>query len=161
MPSRRPFRSSRARWLLSSLPPLAHSHPEARNHELPPPLLQGMAEIKAKKPRRRSWCWRQLLICLGASLGLYCVFFVFRTPRGEKGAGRADGPSRKHRLIPNLLNSLFLTEKQCSQAFPGLTQSIDDIVAEGPFTVRDRGDLGPLQGRIKDGKVSSDKNTTG
>lgn len=54
------------------------------------------------------------------------------------------------------LRSRSLTEKQCRAAFPGLLKEVDDAVARGKF-VQDRFDpensLGPVRGRIKDGKV--------
>lgn len=71
---------------------------------------------------------------------IYCLFFVLRSPGRPK-------------LTPEILNSLSLTEQECLDAFPGLTKSIDDVVAEGPFKIKNTGDLGPLQGRIRDGKV--------
>ena len=105
------------------------------------------AEKKAKPPRR-SRRWRQGLAWLGAGLVLYSLFFVYKAPGGKTRTT----PARR-RPSESVRNSLFLTEKQCVEAFPGLTQSIDDIVAEGPFNIQDKGDLGPLQGRIKDGKA--------
>ncbi|KAK4239931.1 lactation elevated protein 1 [Achaetomium macrosporum] len=52
-----------------------------------------------------------------------------------------------------ILNNLSLDEEQCNAYFPGLTKEIDDAVAQGPFQVKQTGDLGPLQGRIKDGQI--------
>jgi predicted ester cyclase len=52
-----------------------------------------------------------------------------------------------------VLNNLSLDEEQCNAYFPGLTKEIDDVVAEGPFVVKQTGDMGPLQGRIKNGQV--------
>lgn len=53
--------------------------------------------------------------------------------------------------------SRTLTEEQCRAAFPGLLKEVDDAVARGPF-VQDKFDpensLGPVRGRIKDGKAS-------
>ena len=57
------------------------------------------------------------------------------------------------RLSASLLNNLTLTEEECRATFPGLMREIDDTVALGPFDVKDTGEFGPLQGRIKDGKV--------
>jgi hypothetical protein len=114
-----------------------------------------MADGKANRVKigRRSRRVRQVAAWAGVCLAAYCVFFVFRAPRsGGLYIGNAFGTKTPD---ARTLDSLFLTEKQCRNAFPGLTQAIDDIVAEGPFTVQDRGDLGPLQGRIKDGKASS------
>ncbi|KFY87769.1 hypothetical protein V500_06777, partial [Pseudogymnoascus sp. VKM F-4518 (FW-2643)] len=52
--------------------------------------------------------------------------------------------------------SRTLTEEQCRAAFPGLLKEVDDAVARGPF-VQDKFDpensLGPVRGRIKDGKL--------
>lgn len=56
-----------------------------------------------------------------------------------------------------LLTNLSLDEEQCKAAFPGLTKEIDDAVAEGPFTLKQTGDSGPLQGRIKNGQVRAGK----
>jgi len=56
-------------------------------------------------------------------------------------------------LPQELLRNLSLDEDQCNAAFPGLTKEIDDAVAEGPFTLKQTGDSGPLQARIKDGQV--------
>jgi len=89
------------------------------------------------------------LAWLGTGLVLYGLFSVYKTPP----SGEARTPSAGKRPSESVLNSLFLSQKQCVETFPGLTRSVDDIVAEGPFHVRDTGDLGPLQGRIKDGKV--------
>lgn len=52
-----------------------------------------------------------------------------------------------------LLSNLSLGEEQCKAAFPGLTKEIEDTVAQGPFTLKQTGDSGPLQGRIKDGHL--------
>ncbi|KAL1836199.1 hypothetical protein VTJ49DRAFT_5452 [Mycothermus thermophilus] len=41
----------------------------------------------------------------------------------------------------------------CEAYFPGLTKEVDDMVAKGPFEVKQTGDLGPLQGRIQDGQL--------
>jgi hypothetical protein len=56
-------------------------------------------------------------------------------------------------LPDELLRNLSLDEEQCKAAFPELTKEIDDAVAEGPFTLKQTGDGGPVQGRIKDGQV--------
>ncbi|TLD21356.1 hypothetical protein PspLS_08902 [Pyricularia sp. CBS 133598] len=59
----------------------------------------------------------------------------------------------KHHPGPLGMQQLNMTERECRARFPGLAQSIDDIVAQGPFEAVDTGDSGPLQGRIKDGKL--------
>lgn len=55
------------------------------------------------------------------------------------------------------IQSRTLTDEQCRAAFPGLLKEVDDAVARGKF-VQDKFDpenpLGPVRGRIKDGKAS-------
>jgi hypothetical protein len=92
---------------------------------------------------RRSRRLRQATLVLGSCLALYCLFFVSRTPPAAK----------PWTLSADLLRNLGLDEKQCNAAFPGLTKEIDDSVAQGPFTLKQIGESGPLQGRIRDGKL--------
>ncbi|KAH6617307.1 glycosyl transferase family 90-domain-containing protein [Chaetomium tenue] len=91
---------------------------------------------------------RQATLLLGGVLTLYCFLFVWRTPPQPVSA-RAGKPA----LPPEVLNNLSLDEGQCNAYFPGLTKEIDEVVAEGPFPVKQTGDMGPLQGRIKDGQI--------
>lgn len=104
-----------------------------------------------RQSRRRQT--RQAIVSLAVVLLVYYIALWFM------GQGRSSNlPPSSHRAIPPgelplSSSSLSLTEQQCRTAFPGLTDSIDDVVAEGPFEVKDTGDLGPLQGRIKDGKI--------
>ncbi len=72
-----------------------------------------------------------------------------KTKAGPKGSGK------RPVLTEEILNNLSLDTEECEAYFPGLTKEIDDVVAEGPFQVKQTGDLGPLQGRIQDGKVRS------
>ncbi|KFY80465.1 hypothetical protein V499_00643, partial [Pseudogymnoascus sp. VKM F-103] len=54
------------------------------------------------------------------------------------------------------LRSRSLTEEQCRTAFPGLLKEVDDAVARGKFvqdTYDPENSLGPVRGRIKDGKL--------
>ncbi len=124
--------------------------------------------------RRQSRRLRQVAVGTAVCLVFYYLFFVVgrshHDPHASEGIAASTSstsastksapllrqqrqrPAKHH--SPALLGSLFLTEKQCTDAFPGLMQSIDDVVAEGPFRVKDGGDLGPLQGRIRDGKAS-------
>ncbi|OBT88808.1 hypothetical protein VE02_03167 [Pseudogymnoascus sp. 03VT05] len=64
--------------------------------------------------------------------------------------------SARHYPPEETLLSRSLTEEQCRAAFPGLLKEVDDAVARGPF-VQDKFDpensLGPVRGRIKDGKL--------
>ena len=55
-----------------------------------------------------------------------------------------------------LLNRLNLGEGQCQDAFPGLTDGISKLVHMGPFTLKQVRDMGPLQARIKNSKVSGE-----
>ncbi|KAK3331920.1 hypothetical protein B0T19DRAFT_397740 [Cercophora scortea] len=121
-----------------------------------------MGDIRLKKTlRRQSRQIRQITLVLGFCLVCYCLLFVSQSPTttitlplsdddGDKvGAPR----SRRPRLSSKILDNLSLDEGECNAAFPGLTKEIDDIVAVGPFKVKNMGDFGPLQGRIKDGQI--------
>ncbi|KAH8902684.1 hypothetical protein BR93DRAFT_947773 [Coniochaeta sp. PMI_546] len=99
---------------------------------------------------RRSRRIRQGTLLLGCCLALYCLFFVSRTPTH---AVRAAVTRKPWTLSPDLLRNLSLDAEQCDAAFPGLTKEIDDAVAQGPFALKQTGDSGPLQGRIKDGQL--------
>ncbi|KAL8392486.1 hypothetical protein RB595_002612 [Gaeumannomyces hyphopodioides] len=96
---------------------------------------------------------RQAIVSLAVGLCVYCIALGLM---GRRRCMSLDKPSPTHQATSPPeppLSSLSLTEQQCRDSFPGLMQSIDNVVAEGPFDVRDTGDLGPLQGRIKDGKI--------
>lgn len=121
---------------------------------------------KILRPRlRRHRQLRQITWVLGFCLVVYCFFFVYRTPKppstsssrspvsGQHGSPSSPTPRTKP-LPKKILNNLSLTENECRATFPGLTQQIDDVVAQGPFKVKNTGDFGPLQGRIKDGQIS-------
>ncbi|KAB5554883.1 glycosyl transferase family 90-domain-containing protein [Coniochaeta sp. 2T2.1] len=98
---------------------------------------------------RRSRRLRQATLLLGGCLALYCLFFISKSPvRNAPLATR-----KPWTLPPELLNNLSLDEEHCNAAFPGLTKEIDDAVAQGPFTLKQKGDSGPVQGRIKDGQL--------
>jgi hypothetical protein len=107
--------------------------------------LQMMMRARPRQNRRPRP--RQITLVLGLILAFYCLIFVTRAPASSKG------PSRRKRPPPEILNNLSLDEEQCNAYFPGLTKEVDDAVAQGPFQVKQTGDLGPLQGRIKDGQV--------
>lgn len=114
---------------------------------------------------------RPLVVGLGLCLVLFCLYFVTYEPHDavawkqqlQQDRQKEDHQQKQqqkaqhqtqHRPAPAILRSLSLTEKHCQVEFPGLTQSIDEIVAEGPFRLKNTGDMGALQGRIKNGKVS-------
>lgn len=52
-----------------------------------------------------------------------------------------------------------LTNEQCRKTFPGLTKEVDDSVARGGFFLKKLQGHTPgiVQGRIKDGKVASNR----
>lgn len=106
----------------------------------------GDKRLKPKPRQRRRL--RQLTLFLGFLLALYCFLFVWRSPETGEDFGVSAA-----KLTPELLNNLSLNEGQCNAAFPGLTKDIDDAVAQGPFQVKQIGDLGPVQARIKDGQL--------
>lgn len=95
---------------------------------------------------RQSWRLRQATIIVGFCLTFYVCLFAARTPISSSSRLRPT-------LTPELLNNLSLNEDQCNAAFPRLTKEIENTVAHGPFVVKQLGDTGPLQGRIKNGKV--------
>ena len=109
----------------------------------------GDKRLKPKLRQRRRL--RQLTLFLGFLLVLYCFFFVWRSPSTDGGGLGVS--TTKLRLTPELLNNLSLDEGQCKAAFPGITKDIDDVVAQGPFKIKQIGDLGPVQARIKDGQL--------
>ncbi|KAK3305338.1 glycosyl transferase family 90-domain-containing protein [Chaetomium strumarium] len=104
-----------------------------------------MMMMRARPRQNRRPKLRQITLVLGFILAFYCLVFVTRTPSSR-------GPSTK-RPPREILNNLSLDEEQCNAYFPGLTKEIDDAVAQGPFQVKQTGDLGPLQGRIKEGQI--------
>ena len=122
-----------------------------------------MADDKAKtyavrgRPCRRL---RQLLGWVAAAVMLYYCFFLLGQGGGDANRPAGDAAPGTS-PIRGLRESLSLTDQQCRRAFPGLMKPIDDIVAEGPFDVEDRGELGPLQGRSKDSKVRSARQNHG
>ncbi|KAK0733267.1 glycosyl transferase family 90-domain-containing protein [Lasiosphaeria miniovina] len=112
--------------------------------------------LKARQRRQI----RQLTLLLGSCLALFCLVFVWRTPSDDDYGDINRPPSMRispyaprPALPSEALENLSLGEGECEATFPGLTKEIDDAVAQGPFKVKQTGDLGPLQGRIKDGKI--------
>ena len=102
-----------------------------------------------KMGTRSSRQLRRATLLLGGFLALYCMLFL--STSGEEPLAQFDLP----RKVPErVLQNLFLDESQCETEFPGLTKEIKDTVAEGPFMIKETNNLGPLQGRIKDGRVS-------
>ncbi|KAK9426183.1 hypothetical protein SUNI508_12544 [Seiridium unicorne] len=108
---------------------------------------------------RQTSCLRQIVITCVSLLALYVFILVPEESLDSSRAvlndfpGDRKGRAGKTRLAEQLLNNRFLTSDQCAAAFPELTKDIDDAVAKGPFTLEASGPLGPLIGRIKDGKL--------
>ncbi|KAL2126750.1 hypothetical protein VTI74DRAFT_293 [Chaetomium olivicolor] len=115
------------------------------------------------RPRPRQTRGRRLIrhvaLALGCCVALYCLVFVWGVPSSSSSSSSTSSGyggrigRRKKSLPPEVLSNLSLDEEQCRAYFPGLMKEIDDTVAEGPFVVKQTGDLGPLQGRIEDGKI--------
>ncbi|KAK3956793.1 hypothetical protein QBC32DRAFT_394474 [Pseudoneurospora amorphoporcata] len=57
------------------------------------------------------------------------------------------------KLTDEILNNLSLDGETCRATFPGLMKEVDDTVAKGPFKVKRSSDLGPMQVRIKKGRI--------
>ncbi|EGO54481.1 hypothetical protein NEUTE1DRAFT_124720 [Neurospora tetrasperma FGSC 2508] len=68
-----------------------------------------------------------------------------RSPSPREGSMRT--------LTDEISNNLSLDAETCRTTFPGLMKEIDDTVAKGPFKVKRSSDLGPMQVRIRDGKM--------
>ncbi|KAK4191109.1 lactation elevated protein 1 [Podospora australis] len=114
----------------------------ARHWEGSKPSSPAPSQLKNPKKNGRL---RLITFTVGLSLTVFCIIFLFRTPPSS-------GTRNQH--PESLLENLSLNEDQCRAAFPGLTKEIDDTVAEGPFVVKQTGERGPVQARIKDGKLS-------
>ena len=112
--------------------------------------LQMLMRSRARPNRRRQL--RQATLVVGVVLVVYCLVFIWDAPASSASSTRP-GWQRKASPPPEILRNLSLDEEQCNAHFPGLTKEIDDVVAQGPFPVKQTGNMGPLQGRIKDGQV--------
>ncbi|KAK4100015.1 hypothetical protein N658DRAFT_428689 [Parathielavia hyrcaniae] len=100
------------------------------------------------RPRQNRRQLRQIALVLGLILlALYCLVSFW-----NRSGSSTTTLQRRQPLPAQVLNNLSLDEEQCRAHFPGLTKEIDDVVAQGPFQVKQTGDRGPLQGRIKDGR---------
>ncbi|KAB5571749.1 hypothetical protein GE09DRAFT_1200754 [Coniochaeta sp. 2T2.1] len=90
-----------------------------------------------------SSCYLLLFFCFQYDLSIPGVFQLTR------------GSSITNGLHPlqDQHASLDLTTEQCESTFPGLTKDIQNTVALGPFEIQPSGTDGPLQVRIKDGKI--------
>jgi hypothetical protein len=118
--------------------------------------LQMLMRSRARPNRRRQL--RQATLVVGLVLVVYCLVFVWDTPVSSASSTRASwqrkaSPPPPPPPPPEILGNLSLDEEQCNAHFPGLTKEIDDVVAQGPFPVRQTWKMGPLLVRIKDGQV--------
>ncbi len=112
-------------------------------HTVPALAMGDMMGARSSRQLRRA------TLLFGCFLVLYCMLFL--STSGEEPPAQSDPPMK---VPEHVLQNLFLDEPQCETAFPGLTKEIKDTVAEGPFKIKQTNNLGPLQGRIKDGRVS-------
>lgn len=107
-------------------------------------------ELKLRQRRRL----RQLAVFFGSCLLIYYFFFQTSDAVTDVVASlrSSSSPSSPSPPSTDIFQSLSLTSAQCRATFPGLFKPIDDMVKLGPFKIRQHS--GPLQGKIKDGKVT-------
>lgn len=89
-----------------------------------------------KKPfrGRRRWRLRNSIVLICAGLLVYYFAFHDRATAREHQYGFSS-PHHAGPHPPEILNNLSLTTAQCTAFFPNLTDPIDAILAEGPFTI--------------------------
>ena len=109
--------------------------------------------VIAMTPRRRKRWIRYGL--LAALLFGYYFLIGFRLPfsQNEEALFRIVGQPSSQQPSSFDFSSLTWREEQCKAAFPGLTKDIDDMMALGPFTLKQARNMGPLQAQIQDGQV--------
>ncbi|KAI0454611.1 glycosyl transferase family 90-domain-containing protein [Xylaria acuta] len=95
---------------------------------------------------------RRLWISLASSLLLYLIFLA-RSHRAERPHQNLKQSIPASRTSSDVYQSLNLSEQECKATFPDLTQDLDATVALGPFTLKQAHGAGPLQARIKDGRL--------
>ena len=142
--------------------------------------LQMLLRPRPRHQTTRRRPLRQTALVLGTLLAVYYLVYIWHTPTtssttttpnpgswtttpedpkkpttkaSQNNSNSNSNGSGNGRPPPEILNNLSLDTEQCEAYFPGLTREIEEVVAEGPFQVRQTGDMGPLQGRIRDGKV--------
>lgn len=95
------------------------------------------SEKKPIQPQQRRRRLRNSLILVGLCLIVYQFFLrdneSSRTVQNAFSNSHRAGPHS-----PEILNDLSLTTSQCTTLFPNLTFPIDDVLAQGPFTVSPR-----------------------
>ncbi|ROW07604.1 hypothetical protein VPNG_06825 [Cytospora leucostoma] len=106
------------------------------------------------KPRQRRRI-RDTLYCTGFVFIIYRIFLLAHHQAQKRSENDSLIPNYQpiHQgpHSPSLLANLSLTSSQCAAAFPGLTQPIDDIVSQGPFTLNP--DTAPVLGQIRSGQL--------
>lgn len=110
-----------------------------------------MADEKLIRPRRRRRIQNAFYLT-GVILITYYLFFIGQTPKSLAHGKAVSAPHHRGPHPPELLANLSLTTAQCEASFPGLTWSIQDVVSQGPFTLRPR--TSPVLGRIRNGQLS-------
>lgn len=108
--------------------------------------------VGISRPSRRQL--RQII--LGATVVCFFYWFLFSSLLFyRKGSSLSFfSPTAWHQqpdLTDHVLNRLSLNEKQCSTAFPGLFDSVDEMVTKGIFYLRQSNQM--VTGRIRDGKI--------
>lgn len=78
---------------------------------------------------------------------------IASSSRTKSSSPRGGGSVRRKLTDEILLNNLSLDGETCRATFPGLMKEIDDTVAKGPFKVKRSSDLGPMQVRIREGRI--------
>ncbi|ERS98676.1 hypothetical protein HMPREF1624_05463 [Sporothrix schenckii ATCC 58251] len=92
---------------------------------------------------------------MAAIVAACCVAYLFLFVQLHARAGQAfpSPSSSSSSTTASLSNNLHLTEKECRAAFPGLMDPIDKQVRRGPFPLHPASDLGPLQARVRNGRL--------
>lgn len=110
-----------------------------------------IAAMAATLPR----VWKQLCVLVGICFLFYVSFLFSRTHLVNNLVFKYSQPPGPHSHRPSnkIFNSLHLDEATCEATFPNLAKDIGDMVALGPFTLKQARNLGPFQVRIQDDEV--------
>ncbi|KAI0486965.1 glycosyl transferase family 90-domain-containing protein [Xylaria cf. heliscus] len=94
----------------------------------------------------------RLWILLASSLLVYLILLA-RSGGAESPPPNLKPPIPANRPSSDVYQSLNLSEQECKATFPDLTEDLDATIALGPFTLKQAHGAGPLQARIKDGRL--------
>lgn len=83
---------------------------------------------------------------------LVCYYFLFCGESSTELRNGFTGPLHAGPHPPETLNNLSLTTAQCTAFFPNLTDPIDSLLAQGPFTIHHSSS--PLLISLKDSQLS-------